>query len=161
MYGKSLTVPQLPEALQRAFPVCTSTSTSEGLPASHLAAVLKIIRARIAAYLERFERIPWRIYGSSLLVIYEGHLPTLEESLQSTTEGLECELELDEDDVGGDHEDDGEEEERKYACTVKAIDFAHAWDAQESQDGDAGYTEGLRTLLRLVEGRLEEVQQAL
>lgn len=162
-YGKSLSADQLPEACTRAFPAATSYSDgspTEGLPRDLLLTLLRLIRTRLQLYTDQVQRFPWRVYGSSLLIVYESDLDALKSTLPAATGNLDCEAEdLDDDDDDGEEEEDEEDGEKKWAFTLKAIDFAHAWEAEDGSGVDEGYNAGLQTLARLVDGRIEELEK--
>ena len=105
----------------------------------------------------------------SLLIVYEGDADVLREALAAEAEGVANEgsedggSESEEEDWGeggGDGLGDGEEKsERKGTTLVRLIDFAHSR-AAKGEGRDEGVMKGMETVLRLVEGRLREVESA-
>lgn len=117
-----------------------------------------MVLGRLRLYAERVQHFPWRIYGSSLLIIYESDADALRQTLPHATASLECEAEEELDDDDDNSQEDDDEEEKKWAFTLKAIDFAHAWQADEGSGADEGYNAGLETLIKLIEGRIRELE---
>lgn len=130
--GKSLNPDgkALAETLARFFPIASSPSLSSGASPpssahisrstmSHL--ISSTLVPAVRSVLDTVRRFDWRVYGSSLLVVYEGDPTALAARLEK-----------------------GPEE----ASRVKMIDFAHAW---EGEGPDKGLLKGFETVLDLLE----------
>ena len=92
-----------------------------------------------------------RMYGASILMVYEGDEETLEESISN--EDRE-EVQTDEDDVDGEEEDDEENARPHKVHALRLIDFAHArWTPGEGPDENA--LEGVRSILKILKGLVE------
>jgi 1D-myo-inositol-tetrakisphosphate 5-kinase/inositol-polyphosphate multikinase len=150
-YGKTIKEDQLGDALRKCFP--------DHLPKELLLSVLRTVISLLHAYQSEVQAIEWRLRGSSILIIYEGDPERLEAALQEESANENSTPLEGEDDSDDDSEDD-EVEDFKPAVLLKAVDFAHAWDFR-GQGPDEGYNEGLANLMALVEGRLQEVEEAL
>lgn len=85
---------------------------------------------RITEYVSHLE---WRVYGSSLLIVYEGDQEVLERTFEEDCTG-----------------------EATTVCAVKMIDFAHAW---EAQDPDLGLLTGLETTSRMFKTILTSISE--
>lgn len=150
-YGKSIKVSDLPSGTRKAFPSTSDADgTMGGLPSSLLKQVLPRILERVQEYYDTVNALEWQLVGSSILVVYEGEATALEEALKSPDVDSESEEEDSDDD------EDEEKEKRKFACAVKAIDFAHAR-SKPGQGPDDGYNLGLETVINLLKGRMEEL----
>lgn len=77
----------------------------------------------VKSVLEVVKQFDWRVYGSSLLVVYEGDPLSLQQRLASSTSS-------------------------DPAAKVKMIDFAHAW---QGEGPDPGLLKGFETVLGLIE----------
>jgi len=137
-YGKSLKANQLGEGIARFFPV--GDAASKGLPKETLIPILQGIREEVQEIRNIFTEIEVRMAGASLLVIYEA-------DWAKAKEGLDC---------SEDGEDDDEDDEQPGPpFVVKVIDFAHT--TQTPGQVDSGVLVGLDTVLRLLDGRLGEI----
>lgn len=129
------------------------------MPPAQLLAVLRLILARLQLYTQACAEFHWRVYGSSLLIVYEGDTQKLQQALPNATAGPECEKEeADEDGEEFNEDDQTEVDGKKWAYTLKGIDFAHAWPAK---DVDQGYVAGLETLKGLLQQRIDALEQSL
>jgi len=158
-YGKSLTASELPDAMRRFFPLTSGqseTPVGAGLPKSLLVPVLSGLAADVQQIRDVLEKMEFRMVNASLLVVYESDWDAARTSLErSRTKAIEHqEYNEDEDDESEDDED--EDEERRF-CAVKLIDFAHT-KLTPGRGKDEGVILGLDTTLRLLRGRIEEVQ---
>ncbi|EGG09308.1 uncharacterized protein MELLADRAFT_71264 [Melampsora larici-populina 98AG31] len=110
------------------------TVSPGGIPAILMARLLEDVLLprfnRLSNHVSRFE---WQVYGSSLLVVYEGD----SEALSRAFEG------------------DNITEDR-FLGIVKLIDFAHAWKAQQP---DAGLLDAFDTLSNLLRGMIKDLSQ--
>jgi 1D-myo-inositol-tetrakisphosphate 5-kinase/inositol-polyphosphate multikinase len=187
-YGYSLKPSELPEAISRFFPSApvsapegddTPPAASQGIPHRLLLPVLIGIRDDIVALRNAFEQVHLRMVGASILIVYEADWERVEEGLkaleemerergESESEGR-IEDEGDEDisgfnDNGNEDEDDGPDDDDSSdgpgpSFVVKLIDFAHTRIAP-GQGPDQGVLLGLDTLIRLLDGRIEQVRHA-
>ena len=126
---------------------------------------------KVEEYFEVVQALEWRVYGSSVLLVYEGDVEALQAAYE-TGEGVagrkrsrddEDEGETDESSSESESESGSDEEEEnskrrkpRPAFSVKAIDFAHAWSAT-GEGPDEGYNLGLRTVIQLLRARIEEL----
>ncbi|KAH9815092.1 hypothetical protein DFH28DRAFT_1057628 [Melampsora americana] len=105
-----------------------------GIPARLMGRLLKDVLLprfnRLSNYVSKFE---WQVYGSSLLVVYEGDNDALSHAFQG----------------------DSIVEDRCLG-NVKLIDFAHAWKAQQP---DTGLLNGFDTLSSLLQGMMNALSQ--
>jgi len=168
-YGYSLTPPQLPSGISAFFP-CSTSPSSPGLPPDLLATVLRGIEDDIEDLLELLQATEIRMVGGSVLIVYEAQ----EEALRAALRRQE-ELQTPSDSAGGGDEEgeegeEGEEEDedmdeesepeesQRLPWVVRLIDFAHTRYVP-GQGPDEGVIFGLRTLLRLIKGRREELER--
>ncbi|KAL1720288.1 hypothetical protein EV715DRAFT_197433 [Schizophyllum commune] len=184
-YGKSIKVTDLPNGIAKFFPVArdvpptypttqasstdtTTTTTSEsttsspttGLPASTLLPILRGIRRDVAAIRDHLAKIEMRMVGGSVLIIYEADWERAAEAAKriGTAEEVEDE-ETDSDEEEGEEEKAADSTLAKPgpAFTVKLIDFAHTRLAP-GEGPDAGVLLGLDTTLKLLDGRIAQVE---
>lgn len=88
--------------------------------------------------------------GGSLLIVYEADWTRVKEALQR----------IEEDDGDENEEDDEDEDDSKRIgppYVVKLIDFAHTRMAA-GKGPDEGVLLGMNTLLKLIEGRIAELE---
>lgn len=131
-YGKAIPSSELANGVRRFFP-CSSEndavhqaheltpSPPKGLPPKVLLEHLRAIQAKAEQVASLTKGYEWRIYGGSLLIVYEGS------------------------------------EAAQTKSTVKLIDFAHAR-YLPGEGPYAGFSKGLDSVLRLLSGRIAEVQ---
>ena len=134
-----------------------STAVATGLPKDVLLPILESLREDIAEIRETLSQIELRMVGTSLLIVYEA-------DWERAREGVRTWLEGDDEEEGEDDEEDGEEddddEENKKPgppYTVKLIDFAHTR-VVPGAGPDEGVLHGVDTVLKLLDGRIEEVK---
>ncbi|VDB84510.1 unnamed protein product [Peniophora sp. CBMAI 1063] len=173
-YGKSIKVSDLPDGMRRFFPVPSSSST-QGLPASTLLPILEGIRDIVEQLRYVLSEIELRMVGGSVLIVYEGDAGRAEECvkwLEDRAEKAEMGLDVDEEDDDDEEEEesegesegeegggDGVEKPKKVGApfAVKLIDFAHTR-LVPGEGPDEGVLLGLDTVLKLLAGRIEEVE---
>ncbi|KAF9265713.1 SAICAR synthase-like protein [Marasmius fiardii PR-910] len=151
-YGKSIKPSDLPDGIARFFPV-PSESSSMGLPSDLLIPILEGIKENIAEIREALEGIEVRMVGGSLLLIYEADLKRAEE-------GVAWMKKLEEEGTSEDEEEDEDEDAKSKPgppYLVKLIDFAHTR-LKPGEGPDKGVLKGVATVLRLLEGRVEQVK---
>jgi len=152
-YGKSITKDQLPEGIAGFFPV-HSAESPKGLPASLLLSILKGIREDIAVIKAAFSHIEMRMVGGSVLVIYEANIDKAKAGMEWLNEEVE-------EDSGEESESDDDDEKNKdkphAPYIVKLIDFAHT-KLVPGEGPDEGVLKGFDTTLKLLDGRIQEVQ---
>ncbi|KAG0141944.1 hypothetical protein CROQUDRAFT_663198 [Cronartium quercuum f. sp. fusiforme G11] len=108
----------------------SSGGISPGLMRKLLEQVLLPQFNRLSSYVSGLE---WRVYGSSLLVVYEGDNDALERAFE-----------------------DGSVSNGPSVGVVKMIDFAHTWEAQGS---DTGLLAGFQTTSNLLQGLLDAISK--
>ena len=159
-----------------------------GLPADHLLPVLECILNEIMDLRDAIEVSETRMVGSSLLVAYEADAKRLRNVLfeaddeDDNTRRKEKETEkdlisaldetrsrkkmkVDDDDENiNNHDDDDDDEssttEETPPFVVRLIDFAHTRLA-DGQGPDLGVLKGLDTVIKLLRGRIKEVEKIL
>jgi 1D-myo-inositol-tetrakisphosphate 5-kinase/inositol-polyphosphate multikinase len=146
-YGKSIKVSELAEGIAKFFP---STST-EGLPIPVLLPILREILADVKDIREAYSELELRMIGGSLLIIYEGDIEKAKEGVKKIEEGDPEEDQEDEDD------EDDEEKGTGLPFVVKLIDFAHTRHVV-GQGPDECVLIGMDTAIRLLEGRIKEIE---
>jgi inositol-polyphosphate multikinase len=155
-YGKSLVVSQLPEGIRQFFPIPVTPG-----PLEPMCVIVKSILEDVKELRSVIESLEMRLRGSSLLIVYEGDEKRLKEVLEkerreaSENEPGEALEEEEEED-----EDDEESAERFY--DVRLIDFAHCRGLLEGESGpDEGILKGLDTLMSLLQGWVDEVEDKM
>jgi 1D-myo-inositol-tetrakisphosphate 5-kinase/inositol-polyphosphate multikinase len=170
----------LPLATAKIFPLI---ETGLGHPKEILLPILELIKAQVEELRNAIAELEIRIIGSSLLIVYEGHGDAAQEILKnmetlSTTrqdgdqekedaeiadeEEIEVEYEDedegDEGDISGDIEDEDDEggDLPLLPCAVKLIDFGHTR-LKPGEGADTSVLLGLDTVLKLIDGRIEEI----
>ncbi|KAI0628820.1 hypothetical protein C8Q77DRAFT_341606 [Trametes polyzona] len=162
-YGKSITAADLPDGIARFFPIAHSapapapaTPQGTGLPADVLAPILESLREDIAEIRAALADVHMRMVGSSLLIIYEADVERARAGLHWLEEGGD----MDEEDEDEDEEDEDADDAKKRVGSpyiVKLIDFAHT-KIVPGAGPDEGVLKGVDTVLRLLDGRLEQVK---
>lgn len=151
-YGKSLKASDLPGGIARFFPVSRGVSVANtnvsaspsqnesasvnGLPPKTLLPILRTISQNVAQIRDVLSRVHMRMVGGSLLIVYEANWTCAEEGVKALTSGVST---------------------PSPPFVVKLIDFAHTR-ILPAQGPDKGVLLGLDTLIRLLDGRIEEVQ---
>ncbi|KAI0668333.1 SAICAR synthase-like protein [Trametes maxima] len=171
-YGKSITAADLPDGISRFFPVAPDTpeapapstaadaqdvhpTRGTGLPVDLLEPILESLREDITEIKETLSETPLRMVGGSLLIVYEA----------DWVRARACVRWLTEDDEDEDEDDDDDEEDEDESGTkrvgppyvVKLIDFAHT-KIVPGAGPDEGVLKGVDTVLKLLEGRIEQVK---
>lgn len=155
-YGKSIKPADLPDGIARFFPVASTATTAEnsnsGLTRSTLLPILRGIREDVAELKDAFAQVDMRMVGGSVLIIYEADEDKAKEGLKLLEEGA-FEEEDEED------EDESEDEQNKPGppFVAKLIDFAHTR-IVPGEGPDEGVLLGLNTVLRLLDGRIEQIE---
>jgi len=160
-YGKSLKASELPDAMRRFFPLTSSQSETPegvGLPKFLLVPVLSGLVEDIQQIRDVLDKMEFRMVNSSLLVVYESNWDSARASLELSKE-KETKQHGQEDggDEDEDEESDEDEEDERKLYAVKLIDFAHT-KLTPGRGKDEGVILGLDSTLRLLRGRLEEIQ---
>ncbi|KAI0344971.1 SAICAR synthase-like protein [Trametopsis cervina] len=158
-YGKSIKPSDLPDGIARFFPVAEDGSTPEppagtGLPPELLVPVLEGLRSDITEIRQALAEIPLRMVGASLLIAYEADW---DRSLEAFDYWHSVDTSDDEDE---DEEDSDEEERPGQPYVVKLIDFAHTY-LTPGEGPDESVLKGLDTVIKLINGRLEQVRPLL
>ncbi|KAL5528907.1 hypothetical protein ACEPAG_4881 [Sanghuangporus baumii] len=175
-YGKSIKASDLPDGIRRFFPLSSSpppssspspsSSSSEdqclGLPKPLLLPVIRGVLKDVCAIRDALASTELRMVGGSLLIVYEADWDAariaLEMAANRSAETMtnsagvsESEGEL------GYNSDVESEEEEAPAYSVRLIDFAHT--RLTPGDGpDEGVLKGVDTTIRLLEGRIQELE---
>lgn len=168
-YGKSLKASELPDGMARFFPVASASAskrsdieTSTGLPRLTLVPILESLREDVAELYEALEGLEWRMVGGSLLIIYEADWERAAEGVKLfLEEGSEDAEDVDEATEEEDEDDDEDEMDGAkrpgLPYTVNLIDFAHT--KITPQEGpDKGVLLGLSTVIKLLDGRIQELR---
>ncbi|KAH0583092.1 hypothetical protein H2248_010978 [Termitomyces sp. 'cryptogamus'] len=161
-YGKSIKPADLPDGISRFFPVGSSVaqgsreasnSSSSGLPVHTLLPILRELRKDIAEIKNVYSGLEIRMIGGSLLIVYEADWIRAKEALQR----LEQEDE-DEEDEDEDEDEEGGSKRNGPPYVVKLIDFAHTR-LTPGKGPDEGVLLGMNTLLKLVDGRIADLEK--
>ncbi|KAL1746596.1 hypothetical protein HDZ31DRAFT_33762 [Schizophyllum fasciatum] len=158
-YGKSITTADLPDGIARFFPLARAPSDTHGLPARTLLPILRGVRRDIAAIRAHLAHIEMRMVGGSVLIIYEADWERAAEAaarIGTTEEDVDEEIDSDEE---GDEADEEADAKPGPAFVVKVIDFAHTRLAP-GEGPDTGVLLGLDTTLKLLDGRIAQVEAA-
>ena len=165
-------VSDLPDGIARFFPLAftkngDSSEPSLGLSRSLLLPVLECLREDVAEIKEAFQQVHLRMVGGSLLIVYEGDWEQAAEGINtffkegdSDGEELEEDDEEEEDDEDEDEDEDNGKKRPHPPYCVKLIDFAHTR-IKPGEGPDEGVLLGLSTLLKLLDGRIEQVRNAV
>lgn len=162
-YGKSIKVSDLPDGIARFFPVSHDDvpegEPSHGLPHATLLPMTLAIRKEIAQIREALSKLEFRMVGGSILVVYEAEWERADAAIKRHLAGppTAAAEEEDEDEEESDDDDD-EENAPPPAFTVKLIDFAHTR-IEPGIGTDQGVLLGLDTVLRLLDGRIEDLKK--
>ncbi|GJE88105.1 inositol polyphosphate kinase family protein [Phanerochaete sordida] len=172
-YGRALKSADLPDGIAKFFPLATSkggaaapshltvpavsadAGQGTGLPADVLLPILESLRDDVAEIRDVLSGVHVRMVGASLLIVYEADVERAREGVRVWLQGEGDEEEEDEDDEDEDEEDGKKRPGPPYA--VKIIDFAHTR-LKPGQGPDEGVLKGLDTVLRLLDGRIEQVK---
>ncbi|KAG5642808.1 hypothetical protein DXG03_002092 [Asterophora parasitica] len=166
-YGKSIRPVDLPDGIARFFPVggpltedggAVSGASPSGLPLQTLQPILQGIREEIVEIRDAFSEVEVTMVGGSLLIVYEADWTRAEAGIQKLLEDDE-ELE-DGDDEDEDDEDEGDEGNKRLGVpfSVKLIDFAHTR-LVPGKGPDQGVLLGINTVLKLIDGRISELEK--
>jgi 1D-myo-inositol-tetrakisphosphate 5-kinase/inositol-polyphosphate multikinase len=137
-------------------PEQTSSPTSIASEDAH--ALLELLLADVAKARHVLSRLSSRMYGASILFVYEGDIPTLSTLLGTHAPPEKAvpkkqEVAPTSEEISALEEEEEEEEEPKVAYRVRMIDFAHAKWLPKEEGKDENLIEGLRN----VEGAVEEI----
>lgn len=163
----------LPDGIARFFPVAPTVQPSDssepslGLSQPLLLPILECLREDVAEIKEAFQQVHLRMVGGSLLIVYEGDWEDAAEGINTFfKEGDSDDQEQEQDEEDEEEEDDDESDEddgkkRPHPpYCVKLIDFAHTR-IKPREGPDEGVLLGLSTVLKLLDGRIEEVRNAV
>ncbi|KAI1790448.1 SAICAR synthase-like protein [Ganoderma leucocontextum] len=178
-YGKSIKPADLPEGIARFFPFSAApdapqelttegesiakAATGTGLPPNMLLPVLESMREDVADIRAALAQVHLRMVGGSLLIIYEADLERMREGLKWLEEAQEEEDDEEDDEEEEEEEEDEEDDEKKRVgppYLVKLIDFAHT-KIGPGIGPDEGVLKGVDTVLRLLDGRIEQTKDVL
>lgn len=182
-YGKMLKKDDLPDGIAKFFPasllpsqpapspdapppfpasVETTTPTNgTGLPPRTLLPILRGIRKNVQEIRDAVAQVEMRMVGGSLLIIYEANWEKAEEGNKTEAERKAAGLDEDEEEDEDSDEDDEETVKTAGAAyVVKLIDFAHTF-ILPGRGADESLLTGMDTTLRLLKGRIEEVEALL
>ncbi|KAI9226243.1 MAG: hypothetical protein DHS80DRAFT_19039 [Piptocephalis tieghemiana] len=137
-YGYQLTRDTLPQAMRSYF----AAATSSLCPHARGKAIMEGILDELVHLLEVLSVTPVRLYGASLLLVYEGD-PVAKRDLSRRGSPIE-----------GDEEEEEEEEGRARLVDARVIDFAHSH-LQPDIGPDAGAILGIGHVKRLIELALQ------
>lgn len=152
--------------MSRCFPVA-STSTgaqagkapSFGLPRSALLPILESLREDVAELHYVLEGLELRMVGASLLIIHESDSDRAAQGIKMYMEDRDGSDSMDdsEDDEDEDEDEVGPPKRTGPPYTVNLIDFAHTRLAP-GQGPDKGVLLGLTTLIKLLDGRIQDLR---
>lgn len=151
----------------------TVPPTGTGLLMNILEPLLSGIREEVGDLTDAFSGVDMRMVGGSLLIVYEADWERAREGLRLLQEQAEEGYQSDNEDEEGEEEDEEDEEGEDSGelegahvtkpvgppFVVRLIDFAHTRMAP-GQGPDEGVLQGLRTVLRLLDGRLDQLRRA-
>lgn len=148
--------------MRRFFPLAPSQSDKPegvGLPKSLLAPVLSGLIAEIQQIRDALDQMEFRMVNASLLVVYESDWDVARTFLAKAKEVEQKGQKNDDEDDDEENEesDEEDEDEQEKLFAVKLIDFAHT-KLTPGRGKDEGVILGLDTTLRLLDGRLKEIQ---
>ncbi|OCB86569.1 SAICAR synthase-like protein [Sanghuangporus baumii] len=165
-YGKSIKASDLPDGMRRFFPLSLPSSSSsspegQGLPKPLLLPIIRGVLKDVRTIRDALARTELRMVGGSLLIVYEADWEAarsaLETNATTNSAGVEATKES-EGELGYDSDAESEEEEAP-AYSVRLIDFAHT--RLTPGDGpDSGVLKGVDTTIRLLEGRIQELESS-
>ncbi|OSD02138.1 SAICAR synthase-like protein [Trametes coccinea BRFM310] len=171
-YGKSITASDLPDGIARFFPIASASAATTvgpsapadaasapgtGLPADVLAPLLETLREDIAEIRDALADAELRMVGASLLIVYEADWERARAGLQWLEEGGDEDEAEDEDEDEEESEEEGGKKRVGPPYMVKLIDFAHTKQVPGAGP-DEGVLKGMDTVLRLLDGRIEQVK---
>jgi len=169
-YGKSIKTTDLPDGIARFFPLASSSASpgpqattdaaptppyGTGLPEELLVPMLSGIRSEVDDIREALSEVDMRMVGGSILIVYEADWERAREGLLKLSEPEEEEESDDEDEEEG--SEDSSTKPLGPPFVVKLIDFAHTR-ILPGQGPDQGVLLGLRTLSKLLDGRIEQIR---
>lgn len=179
-FCKSIKPADLPEGFARFFPLASNAatprsvskplpdassketrtpSTGTGIPSELLIPVLSGIHAEVKDIHDAVAKVEMRMVGGSLLIVYEADWERAREGLRLLHEERKSDSSS-QDEEGDDEEEEEEEDDTKSVgppFVVKLIDFAHTR-ILPGEGPDNGVLLGLRTVLKLLDHRLEQVK---
>lgn len=172
-YGRTIKPADLPEGIAMFFPVASSSSSAAstylsvpaatagatrgtGLPADVLLPVLEGLREDVAEIRTALSNVHVRMVGASLLIVYEADTERAREGVRLWLQG-EGSSEGEDDDSDDDDDEANGQTRPGPPYAVKIIDFAHTR-LKPGQGPDEGVLKGLDTVLRLLDGRIEQVK---
>lgn len=184
-YGKSIKKEQLPDGIEKFFPVSSASypttpnpietsesdvsNTHPGLPPIILHCVLTTLQADLEELKATISNIEMRMVGGSVLIVYEGDWERASKA-HSTPSGTAATEEDEDDEVEVEIDENGqivlesipdeaiEEEEEHQAplCLLSLIDFAHTR-LIDGAGPDEGVLKGLQTMIDLVRQRKDKI----
>jgi len=170
-YGKSIRPSDLPTGIARFFPISGSSGSAGdsplavdsenfaqrgGVGSKLLVPVLEGVLAGVSGLMEAVGKTEMRLVGVSALIVWEGEERTLEAALTAASSpDMDSESES-----GSEEETAGGPRKIGPPFTVRMIDFAHVY-AVPGQGPDEGVLKGLQTVIKLLEGRIEQVKAEL
>ena len=170
-YGKSIEPSDLPTGIARFFPISGSSGSAAdpplavdsekfaqggGVSSKLLVPVLEGVLALVRGLMEAVGKTEMRMVGVSALIVWEGEERTLEAALATASSpDVDSQSES-----GSEEEMEGGPRTIGPPFTVRLIDFAHAY-AVPGQGPDEGVLKGLQTVIKLLEGRIEQVKAEL
>ncbi|GLB35601.1 putative inositol phosphokinase (IPK) family protein [Lyophyllum shimeji] len=163
-YGKSIKPADLPNGIARFFPVgamppkeggeAPDGVSPSGLPLTTLLPLLRGIREDIEEIREVCAELEMRMVGASLLIVYEADWERAEAGLKYLEQDSDEESEDEEEE---DEEGDGQKKRPGPPYIVKLIDFAHTR-LKPGQGADEGVLLGMDTVLKLIDGRIAQLE---
>ena len=158
----------LPDGIARFFPVAPTVQPSDssepslGLSQPLLLPILECLREDVAEMKEAFQQVHLRVVGGSLLIVYEGDWEEGAEGINTffkEGDSDDQEWEQDKEDEEEDDDESGGDDGKKRPHPpyyVKLINFTHTR-IKPGEGPDEGVLLGLSMVLKLLDGRIEEV----
>ncbi len=162
-YGKSIKPSDLPTGITLVFPISEPSNSaaepplavdggksteSGGFSAKLLLPVLEGILELVRGLEGAVRKTEVRMPGVSVLIVWEGEEKTLEAALAADSVDMDSDSE---------EEEEGGTKKLGPPFIVRLIDFAHTY-AAPGRGPDEGVLKGLQTVIKLLEGRIDQVR---
>jgi inositol-polyphosphate multikinase len=170
-YGYSLKSSELHEGIAKVFPLSPSSTgkpEGQGLPRELLMSVLRGIKSEIEKIRSTLDEMEFTMIGGSLLIAYEADWERVSSGLEylanrDPNADSESEEEEEEEEEEGSEQStsskQGRESKPGPPYKVRLIDFAH-FRFMPGQGPDRRMLKGIDTILRLLDGRIEELTES-
>ena len=159
-YGKSIKPADLPDGAVRFFPIATTSEdgspSGQGLPRDLLIPVVEGLLDQVKSIRDAVAETEIRMVGGSILVVYEAEWERARVGLEILKKNGSMQVDEDEDEEG----EEEDEESVGPPFVVRMIDFAHT-KFVPGEGPDPGVLLGLDTTIRLFEGRIKQLLEAV